>query len=61
LTGPDGLGVAVKAEDGGFRALRPAVSFVLGRLGHDLDGRFSRPAIRNSHGEEVGELAATGA
>jgi hypothetical protein len=41
--------------------LRPAVSFVLGRLGHDFDGRFSRPAIRNSHGEEVGELAATGA
>jgi L-asparaginase II len=61
LTGPAGIGVAVKAEDGSFRALRPAVSFVLGRLGHDLDGRFSRSAIRNSHGEEVGELAATGA
>ena len=56
--GPDRLGVALKVQDGGYRALRPALAAFLGRLGHELDDGFKRVPIRNSRGEEVGELAA---
>jgi L-asparaginase II len=57
-TGPDGLGLAAKTADGAFRALRPAVRVVLARLGEELDGSFARSPVRNSRGEEVGELVA---
>jgi L-asparaginase II len=57
--GPDGLAVALKTQDGGYRALRPAMAFFLARLGHKLDGSFAR-VVRNSRGEEVGELVAAG-
>ena len=53
--GPDGLGVAVKAEDGTFRGMRPALAAFLGPLGFGLDG-FAKIAVRNSRGEEVGEI-----
>ena len=54
--GPDGLGIALKIEDGGYRALRPAIAAFLARLGHELDNGFERVHVRNSRGEKVGEL-----
>ena len=57
--GPDGLGVAVKSQDGGFRAIRPALAAFLGSLGHELGEAFERVPVRNSRGEDVGELVAT--
>ena len=56
--GPGGLGIALKSQDGGYRALRPAIAALLARLGHELDGGFERVPVRNSRGEQVGELAA---
>ena len=54
----DGLGVALKAEDGSARAMRPALAVVLGRLGHDLPPEFGVVRIENSRGEAVGEIVA---
>ena len=56
--GPDGLGVALKAQDGGYRAVRPAIASFLAGLGHKLSGDFERVPVRNSRREEVGELVA---
>jgi L-asparaginase II len=58
--GPDGTGVALKTRDGGYRALRPAIAALFGRLGHDLGDRFAHVPVRNSRGEVVGEITATG-
>jgi L-asparaginase II len=55
-----GVGVALKAEDGAARAVRPALSAFLGRLGHDLPPELSVVAIENSRGEPVGEIVAAG-
>jgi L-asparaginase II len=55
---PGGLGLALKSQDGAYRALRPALSVFLGQLGERLDAEFGRVPIRNSRGEEVGELVA---
>jgi L-asparaginase II len=55
-----GLGVALKVEDGAARALRPALSALLGRLGHDLPPELRVVAIENSRGEPVGEIVAPG-
>jgi L-asparaginase II len=52
--GPDGLGVALKIEDGSNRAIRPALHAFLGRLGLKLPDGFARVAVRNAHGEDVG-------
>ena len=52
---PDGLGVAVKVEDGGVRAVRSALAAFLGRLGIDVDG-LARVPVENSRGEIVGEI-----
>jgi L-asparaginase II len=47
---PDGRGVALKAEDGGYRAIGPA-------LGRFLDvEELARVAVTNSRGEVVGEM-----
>jgi L-asparaginase II len=54
--GPDGLGVALKTQDGGYRALRPAITAFFSRLGLELDSGFDRVSVRNSRGEEVGEI-----
>jgi L-asparaginase II len=54
---PDGVGIALKVEDGGGRAVGPAVSAFLGRLGHDVPSLASRP-VRNSRGDLVGEIVA---
>jgi L-asparaginase II len=51
------LGVALKAEDGAARALRPALHAFLGELGLDLPDDFAHVAVSNSRGEVVGEVA----
>jgi L-asparaginase II len=59
--GPDGVGVALKAQDGSYRGLRPAIASFFAHLGHDLDGSgFGHVPVRNSRGEEVGELTVLG-
>lgn len=55
--GPDGLGLALKVEDGSMRAMRPALAEVLRRLGFD-PGELGSVALRNSRGETVGEVVA---
>lgn len=54
---PDGLGVAVKIEDGGTRAVRSALAAFLARLGVD-PGELADVPVRNSLGEIVGEVRA---
>jgi L-asparaginase II len=54
---PDGLGLALKVEDGAFRAIGPALELVLERLGLPADG-VSDPLVRNSRDEIVGLLRA---
>jgi L-asparaginase II len=61
----DGLGLAVKVEDGGMRAGDPAVIRALDQLGllrpqeGDALGSFRKQDIRNSRGEIVGEMRGT--
>jgi L-asparaginase II len=54
--GPDGLGVALKVEDGTHRAIRPALHAFFGRFGLELPDGFARVPVRNAHGEDVGEI-----
>jgi L-asparaginase II len=54
---PDGLGVVVKVEDGGSRAVGPAVAAFLARLGNDVPELVTRP-LRNSRNELVGAVEA---
>jgi L-asparaginase II len=49
---PDGLGVALKAEDGATRGLRPALAKFL-----DLGDDFGTLPVANMHGETVGKIA----
>jgi L-asparaginase II len=56
--GPDGLGVALKTEDGTSRAHRPALHAFLGRLGLDVPDDFALVSVRNAHGESVGEVVS---
>jgi L-asparaginase II len=58
IAGPEGLGVAIKAEDGTFRGLRPVLAAFLAPLGFALPG-FERLPVRNSRGEEVGEIVCS--
>lgn len=53
----DGLGVALKVEDGASRAVRPALAAFLERLGH-APGALGDVPLTNSLGEVVGELRA---
>ena len=48
---PEGVGIALKVEDGNMRALRPALAALLG-LGDD----FGAVLLLNSRGERVGEV-----
>jgi L-asparaginase II len=57
--GPDGTGVALKAEDGSSRAHPPALAALLARLGVDLPDLATRPVL-NTRGERVGEMTAAG-
>jgi L-asparaginase II len=54
---PDGLGLAIKVEDGAFRAVGPALDLVLRLLGRAADGMVD-PIVRNSRGERVGRIWA---
>jgi L-asparaginase II len=47
----DGRGIALKAEDGAYRAIRPALGVVLG-----ID-EFLETPVRNSLGEVVGSIS----
>jgi L-asparaginase II len=51
----DGVGVALKIEDGDQRAIRPALARLLEALGFD-PGEIGVVALENSRGEVVGEL-----
>ena len=53
----DGLGVALKVEDGSTRAVRSALGAFLARLGHQA-GDLGMVVVENSRGEVVGELRA---
>jgi L-asparaginase II len=55
--GPDGLGVALKCEDGNGRALAPALAVFLRELGHPVEELAVRE-LRNSRDEIVGSVAA---
>jgi L-asparaginase II len=54
---PDGLGVALKIEDGAGRAVRSALAAFLDRLGLD-PGELGAVHVENSRGEVVRELRA---
>ena len=54
-SGPDGLGIALKVEDGHMRAMRPALAELLRRLGIET-GDLGIEPVANSRGEVVGEL-----
>ena len=56
-SGPGGLGIALKAEDGSMRAMRPALAELLHRLGFE-SGELGVVALANSRGEVVGEVVA---
>jgi L-asparaginase II len=58
----EGLGLAIKVEDGGWRAVDAALASVLSRMGllteaagRELRG-YLEPAVRNTRGEVVGSL-----
>ena len=53
--GREGLGVALKCEDGAYRALRPAVAAFLSALGLELPD-FREVIVHNSRGEPAGRL-----
>ncbi len=53
---PDGLGIALKVDDGNSRALRPALAAFLTTLGHPVQS-FTSVECRNSRDELVGEIA----
>jgi L-asparaginase II len=52
---PDGLGVALKVEDGNPRGLRPALGAFLAELGVEAQG-FGVVPLENSRGERVGSV-----
>ena len=54
---PDGLGLALKVEDGNMRAVRPALGELLRRLGHVVPS-LTVVQLENSLGEATGELRA---
>ena len=56
--GPDGLGVALKCEDGDSNDLRPALGRFLELLDRPVEGIGTEPLL-NSRGEVVGEIAAS--
>jgi L-asparaginase II len=53
--GPDGIGVALKTEDGASRSHTPALEAFLDRLGIYLPELATRPVL-NTRGEQVGDI-----
>jgi L-asparaginase II len=58
--GPDGIGIALKCEDGSGRPLKPALVDVMTRLDLTLDQSFSEVPVHNSRGEVVGLISRSG-
>jgi len=54
--GPDGVGVAIKTEDGAGRAHAPALAAFLKALGVELPELATLPVL-NTRGERVGEIS----
>jgi L-asparaginase II len=57
VAGPDGLGLALKVEDGATRAVRSALAELLSRLGFET-GELGVVRLENSLGEPVGEIVS---
>jgi len=55
---PEGVGLALKVEDGASRAVPAALGAFLGDLGMDLGDILGPVAIRSSRGEVVGDIRA---
>jgi L-asparaginase II len=55
--GPNGIGIALKCEDGSSRPLEPALAAFLAPLGVHLPDQVEAPIV-NSLGDRVGELVA---
>jgi len=55
--GPDGIALALKVEDGGNRAVGPALAAFAGRLGYPLP-ELAVASVENSRRERVGEVEA---
>ena len=53
--GPEGIGIALKSEDGTGRGHAPALAAFLSRLGIELPDLALRPVL-NTRGERVGEV-----
>ena len=53
----DGLGVALKVEDGGYRAMHAALAAFFDRLGYELGDDFWTRPVENSRHERVGAIA----
>lgn len=53
----DGVGVAIKTEDGASRAHAPALAAFLGRLGVELPELAALPVL-NTRGDRVGEIVS---
>jgi L-asparaginase II len=56
---PDGLGIALKIEDGGVRAVRSGLGAFLDRLGVAI-GDLARVPLENARQEVVGEIRPAG-
>ncbi len=54
----EGLGLAVKVEDGATRAVRSGLAVFLARLGLET-GSLAEVRVENSRGEVVGQIVAT--
>jgi L-asparaginase II len=57
-SGPGGLGIALKVEDGSMRAMRPALAELLRRLGAE-PGDLGVEPLDNSRGDLVGEVVTS--
>jgi L-asparaginase II len=55
---PDGVGVALKVEDGASRAVPAALGAFLGELGADPGEELGPVPLRSSRGEVVGDIRA---
>jgi L-asparaginase II len=56
--GPDGIGLALKCEDGSSRPLAPAIAAFIAPFAADLEPLADAP-IMNSRGERVGECVVS--
>jgi L-asparaginase II len=58
--GPDGIGLALKVEDGNTRAMASALAEAIRRLGFPLIAGLATTPVTNSRGERVGEVRSAG-